>query len=248
MTAEDKNTVLRRRLPAPCHLMDMVTWLNFTFNGRFLFFSYSTAFLVLWLMSFHTACVAPPSGHASVGLDCKVVFCMRVYMCSLTAVDSRDARVISRFPFMPNTAGTRMKISVTSRNTSQFWNTRQKIYCLPSKTTQQHKVICPRNYGVVDLLKKHLPVYWFLFGELPSLDEKCIFKSTIKIRQSQFLPHLNQLQQNPSWHRPEPSQQEWHQDLKHQRANCLHWCTGVSCVLRPFIFTGSWWSVKLHRE
>lgn len=47
-----------------------------------------------------------------------------LYVCfhvsKLTAVESLEARVISRFPFMPNTAGSRMKICVFSWNTSQL--------------------------------------------------------------------------------------------------------------------------------
>lgn len=41
----------------------------------------------------------------------------------LTAVESRAARVISRFPLRPTRAGTRMKTSVITLNTSQCWNT-----------------------------------------------------------------------------------------------------------------------------
>lgn len=44
---------------------------------------------------------------------------------TLTAVESLDARVISRFPFSPSRAGTRMKTSVT------FWKTSQ---CCKVKT------------------------------------------------------------------------------------------------------------------
>lgn len=65
-----------------------------------------------------------------------IFFGLCVYMHWLTAVESLAARVISRLPFMPNTAGTKMKISVTSRNTSQFCNTKQKKYSLPSTTAQ----------------------------------------------------------------------------------------------------------------
>lgn len=39
----------------------------------------------------------------------------------LTAVDSLDARVISRLPFRPSRAGTRMKISVMYLKASQCW-------------------------------------------------------------------------------------------------------------------------------
>lgn len=59
-----------------------------------------------------------------------VGLCVCFYMHTLTAVESLEARVISRFPFMPNTAGTRMRSSVTSWNTSQFCHesTRSKTH------------------------------------------------------------------------------------------------------------------------
>ena len=40
---------------------------------------------------------------------------------TLTAVESLDASVISRLPFRPTKAGTRIKTSVIVRNTSQCW-------------------------------------------------------------------------------------------------------------------------------
>lgn len=52
---------------------------------------------------------------------------------TLTAVDSLEARVISRFPLSPSRAGTRMKTSVT------FWNTSQ---CYKVKTE-------PRNFSAL---------------------------------------------------------------------------------------------------
>lgn len=54
-----------------------------------------------------------------------IVFCTRVCGCvplsvfPLTAVDSLDANVISRFPFSPTRAGTKIKTSEISLNTSQ---------------------------------------------------------------------------------------------------------------------------------
>lgn len=44
-------------------------------------------------------------GHSDFLIQCRVRVC-------LTAVDSLEARVISRFPLRPSRAGTRMKISV----------------------------------------------------------------------------------------------------------------------------------------
>lgn len=44
----------------------------------------------------------------------------------LTAVDSLDASVISRFPFSPTRAGTRINTSESSSNTSQCWKPRRK--------------------------------------------------------------------------------------------------------------------------
>lgn len=60
----------------------------------------------------------------------ELLACVCFYMHTLTAVESLEARVISRFPFMPNTAGTRMRSSVTSWNTSQFCHesTRSKTH------------------------------------------------------------------------------------------------------------------------
>lgn len=50
-------------------------------------------------------------------------YCLCVYVCThvcpLTAVDSLDANVISRFPFSPTSAGTKINTSEISLNTSQ---------------------------------------------------------------------------------------------------------------------------------
>lgn len=101
MTTEDKNKILQRRLPAPCHQIDMVAWLNFTLNGHFLFvlfvyFIYSTAFLMLWLMLFYTACVAPPSCHALVIFDCSTFFFSNFLVHALSH-SSRKSRRQSHF-------------------------------------------------------------------------------------------------------------------------------------------------------
>lgn len=53
--------------------------------------------------------------------------CLNMYLKSeeeeklLTAVDSRDAKVISKFPLRPRSAGTKIKTSVTFLNTSQCY-------------------------------------------------------------------------------------------------------------------------------
>lgn len=53
----------------------------------------------------------------------------RVCMCvCLTAVDSLEARVISRFPFSPSSAGTRMKISVMYWNASQCCGDHRELH------------------------------------------------------------------------------------------------------------------------
>lgn len=44
----------------------------------------------------------------------------------LTAVDSLDANVISKFPLRPSSAGTKMKTSVTFLNTSQCCKRKKK--------------------------------------------------------------------------------------------------------------------------
>lgn len=50
---------------------------------------------------------------------------VRVSTTPLTAVDSLDASVISRFPFSPTRAGTKINTSEISLNTSQCWKTAQ---------------------------------------------------------------------------------------------------------------------------
>ena len=45
----------------------------------------------------------------------------------LTAVESRDASVISRFPFRPTRGGTNVNRSLTSINTGQCWWGKSKI-------------------------------------------------------------------------------------------------------------------------
>lgn len=42
---------------------------------------------------------------------------------NITAVERRAARVISKFPFSPTSAGTRMNTSVITLKTSQCWKT-----------------------------------------------------------------------------------------------------------------------------
>lgn len=59
---------------------------------------------------------------------------------TLTAVDSLDARVISRFPFSPSSAGTRMKTSVT------FWKTSQ---CYEVKT-EPRNLSAPNSWHQVE--------------------------------------------------------------------------------------------------
>lgn len=56
---------------------------------------------------------------------------------TLTAVDSLDARVISKFPLSPSSAGTRMKTSVT------FWKTSQ---CYKMNTAS--KILVPQRPGI----------------------------------------------------------------------------------------------------
>lgn len=46
---------------------------------------------------------------------------------TLTAVDSLDARVISKFPLSPSSAGTRMKTSVTFWKTSQCYKMNTRV-------------------------------------------------------------------------------------------------------------------------
>lgn len=191
----------------------------------------------------HVCCSSPSSCFSCLWPQSILFFsgaCVCMY--SLTAVDSLDARVISRLPFMPNTAGTRMKISVTSRNTSQFWNTKQRI--LLTTESIVHTMI-DSNCSAVNLFIKLLPVHLFFF--LLRMTGKSSHLKTWPPF-TQFPPHLDQLKQNPSWHRPEPSQQKWHQDLKYQRANCLHWCTWVTSVFCPCRSTGSWCTIKFDWE
>lgn len=102
-------------------------------------------------MLFYAVCIASWYGYRrNIWLVC-------VYMHWLTAVDSLEAKVISKFPFMPNTAGTRMKISVTSRNTSQFCNIQQKIQLTKCNRQQhKHRVNHPPFQGYVIPLKFQL--------------------------------------------------------------------------------------------
>lgn len=93
-------------------------------------------------ISLHLPTPAPHSRPGRLGKaqnDLPVWFCAAPrLLCApcfpartLTAVDSLDARVISRFPLSPSSAGTRMKTSVT------FWKTSQ---CYKVKTE-------PRNFS-----------------------------------------------------------------------------------------------------
>lgn len=62
----------------------------------------------------------------------------RVCVCvCLTAVDSLEAKVISRFPLRPSRAGTRMKISVMYWNASQCCR-HQKVTLLFLAITELH--------------------------------------------------------------------------------------------------------------
>lgn len=93
-------------------------------------------------ISLHLPTAASHSGPGCLGKACGE---LSVWLCAgpsllgapcfpartLTAVDSLDARVISRFPLSPSSAGTRMKTSVT------FWKTSQ---CYKVKTE-------PRNFS-----------------------------------------------------------------------------------------------------
>lgn len=65
--------------------------------------------------------------HLNMSQSMRASVCARVHACAtaLTAVDSLDASVISRFPFSPTSAGTKIKTSEISLNTSQCWKRTQ---------------------------------------------------------------------------------------------------------------------------
>lgn len=126
---EDKNIILRQKLWS-YHVNYFIIHWHSNSVAHLCFFTAVTALWWIVMNALNTS-----------SLECLVVFCLlEVMFCvdhgmcvtglnrwlsfnmhMLTAVESLEARVISRFPFMPNTAGTRMKISVISWNTSQFW-------------------------------------------------------------------------------------------------------------------------------
>lgn len=137
----------------------------------------------LWWMLFYTVFNALPSSASShdvslmevtfcvhhgmhvTGLNCWLV-CVDMHM--LTAVESLEARVISRFPFMPNTAGTRMKISVISWNTSQFCreNTKCKIQLHIEGETQSR----PQTHNESSTFSR----WWSLEVNTPTLKFKLV--------------------------------------------------------------------------
>lgn len=95
-----------------------------------------------------------PAPHSRPGHSRKASSDLSVWLCAaqsplcvpclpartLTAVDSLDARVISRFPLSPSSAGTRMKTSVT------FWKTSQ---CYKVKT-EPRNLSAPNGWHQVE--------------------------------------------------------------------------------------------------
>lgn len=140
---EDKNIILRKKLP--CQLIYYSFALQLCCPSLFLCHCHHCIVMNVYLMLFplvpqvmmflwwrlRFVCIMV----CMWWLNCWLV-CVDMHM--LTAVESLEARVISRFPFMPNTAGTRMKISVISWNTSQFCreNTKCKIQLHTEGETQ----------------------------------------------------------------------------------------------------------------
>lgn len=84
----------------------------------------------------------------------------------LTAVDSRDAKVISKLPFKPSNAGTKMKTSVMFRNTSQCYSTIINIvtYCYLWELYCPSEVVILLNFSyrlIVSCFNKVLGLFIF---------------------------------------------------------------------------------------
>ena len=84
-----------------------------------------------------------------------------VWRVSLTAVDSLEARVISRFPLSPTRAGTKMNTSVICWNTSQCWShththtrihTHARTHARTHACTHTHTHTLTKTNKLLDLL------------------------------------------------------------------------------------------------
>lgn len=81
------------------------------------------------------------------------------HVVKLTAVDSLEASVISRFPFKPRRAGTRIKTSFTSENTFQCCRERQGEHNSP--LLHLNMMDSSSMWGQRVLRDLHLPRDWF---------------------------------------------------------------------------------------
>ena len=100
------------------------------------------------------------------------IFCIFLFLINIqniTWVESRDAKVISRFPFRPKSAGTRINISLIVSKTSQCWTMSKTMPAptIPSPAIIKGKKICTEieiqdsfgpNFGSSRPLKVTLPL------------------------------------------------------------------------------------------
>ena len=84
----------------------------------------------------------------------------------LTAVDKRDASVISKFPFSPNSAGTTIYNSETSSNSGQCYAHSISYTCTPTLlyTPQPHQAIdlLEHNQILLTRMVRILPAVWLV--------------------------------------------------------------------------------------
>lgn len=238
--------ILRSWLPAPCHLIDTVTWLDFSLDGRVFF--YHTAFTVLWGEKvFHGMCCFSHC-HALVVSDCRGFFVFFCRVClHARAHSGRKSRRHRHFQvplhaqhcrhqnedfcdFHEHIPALKHQVENTAHKVRLHQHTIDSphIYAHVFHSNQKHSgvhLFCSQTDLLISLLPSNIFFYFQNF--FYSWCQKCCFfneaqentviKNTKNITHSIVFaspPHLNQLKQNPSRHRPKTSQQEWHQDLK----------------------------------